>query len=221
MQEQIRGRERTAGAIGVDTGEGAAETSLAVVDELGLIELQAKRTKDTSEIPGWVLAFARQHRVPPEKIMFDQGGGGLEHAWLLRRQGYNVQTVAFGATVSAPIKPRGVVQVVGQRKELAEERYVYKNRRAEMYHMLRLRLQTGFALPKEYVELRRQLAPVPLLYDGEGRIWLPPKTSKTGDEDEDTMMKRIGCSPDESDSLVLAVYGMSVKTTQFKVRAFA
>jgi len=219
---ELEGIKRTALAIGVDTGEGAAETVLAATDQLGLIELQAHKTPDTSEIPGWVLAFARQHGVPPEKIFFDRGGGGYEHACVLRGMGYAVQTVAFGATIAAAVKPRGVVHPVSQRRELVEERYTYKNRRAEMYHLLRLRLKAGFGIPKRYVELRRQLSPVPLWYDEEGRIFLPPKQAKPGDdEDKVTMAKLLGCSPDQSDALVLAVYGMSVKSHTFKVKSFA
>ena len=215
---------RKAKAIGVDTGEGAAETAMAAVDEAGLIELEARRTPDTSEIPGWVLAFARRHDVPPERIMFDSGGGGVEHAWALRRQGYNVQTVPFGSPVAAQLKPRGVVNPLPQRKELVEERYAYINRRAEMYHLLRLRMNPspgpGFAIPARYTELRRQLSPVPLWYDGEGRIYLPPKNLKPGeDEDKVTMTSLLGCSPDQSDALVLAVYGLTAKTHKFNVKS--
>lgn len=217
---ELEGVKRSPAAIGVDTGEGSADTSLAVVDELGLVELESRKTPDTSEIPGWVLAFARKHSVPPQKVMFDRGGGGYEHACTLRKQGYDVRTVAFGSTIVADKKMRGVVSPLKERVSKEEEKYAYKNRRAEMYHMLRLRLQDGFGLPHEYTELRRQLAPVPLWYDEEGRIYLPPKQPKPGDdEDKLTMVKLLGCSPDQSDALVLAVYGMSVKTGGFKVRS--
>lgn len=212
---------RVAKSIGVDTGEGSADTSVAVIDELGLIELESRKTPDTSEIPGWVIAIARKYGVPPDKIMFDRGGGGYEHACTLRRQGYAVVTVAFGETVAAPVKPRGVINPLQQRKELKEEQYIYKNRRAEMYHKASLLAKAGFALPREYYELRRQLAAVPLQYDEEGRIFLPPKQAKPGDEDKDkdTMMKRLGCSPDQSDALVSAVHGMTMKTGGYRVKS--
>lgn len=220
--DELVGVKRVAKAIGVDTGEGSADTSLAVVDELGLIELESRKTPDTSEIPGWVLAFARRHAVPPNRIMFDRGGGGYEHACTMRRMGYDVKTVAFGSTIVPDKKMRGVVTVLKERVDKEEEKYAYKNRRAEMYHMLRLRLRGGFAIPKECVELRRQLAPVPLWYDEEGRIYMPPKQIKPGDdEDKVTMTKLLGCSPDQSDALVLAVYGMSVRAGGFKVKRFA
>ena len=212
------GVERVAKAIGVDTGEGSAETALAAVDELGLIELVSMKTPDTSEIPGWVISFARKHGVPPNKIFFDRGGGGYQHACVLRKQAYDVKTVAFGTPLSPSKKMRGVVSPLKERVVDEEQKYVYKNRRVEMYHMLSLRVIEGFGLPKKYSELRRQLAPVPLWYDEEGRIYLPPKQAKPGDkEDKITMASLLGCSPDQSDALVLAVYGMSVKSSSFKV----
>jgi hypothetical protein len=195
---------------------------VAALDRFGLIELQARKTPDTSEIPGWVLGFMRKHFVPPEKVFFDRGGGGLEHADALRKKGYMVRTVAFGSTITPDKRPRGVVSPLKTRVAQDEERYAYKNRRAEMYHLLRLRLDPasgGFAIPARYTELRRQLAPVPLWYDEEGRIFLPPKQAKPGDEDKDkvTMTKLLGCSPDQSDALVLAVFGMAVKPTGMKL----
>ena len=213
VADELRGRNREAKAIGVDTGEGSAETVLCAVDELGLVELEARRTPDTSEITGWIIAFARKHAVPPEKIMLDRGGGGYEHACVLRKQGYAVRTVPFGQPITPPIKPRGVIQPVAGRVTISEEKYTYKNRRAEMYHRLRLRLKEGYGLPAEYSELRRQLAPIPLWYDEEGRIFLPPKQGKPGDDDDDkpTITKLLGCSPDQSDALVLAIYGMDSK----------
>jgi hypothetical protein len=218
LAEEAKNVRRTAVAMGVDTGEGSAETALCAVDYLGLVALESRRTPDTSVIPGWVLAFAREHGVPADKIMFDQGGGGLEHADQLRRQGYNVKTVAFGSTIAAPVRPRGVINPLAARKELVEERYVYKNRRAEMYHRLRLLLKEGFAISRDHVELRRQLAPVPLWYDREGRIYLPPKSTQPGDDDDMvTMTKLIGCSPDQSDALVLAVHGMTARVHQQRV----
>jgi len=169
-----------------------------------------------------VLALAREYNVPPERIMFDRGGGGYEHACTLRKLGYNVRTIAFGSTLSPDKKMRGVVSPLKERIKEAEVKYVYKNRRAEMYHLLRLQMNPangiGFALSKEYHELRRQLAPVPLRYDEEGRIYLPPKNLKPGDnEDKETMVKLIGCSPDQSDALVLAIYGLLIKDTRTRI----
>jgi hypothetical protein len=219
---EIVGQRREAKAIGVDTGEGSAETSICVVDELGVIELQSRKTPDTSIIPGWVLALAIKYSVPPERISFDAGGGGYEHACVLRKQGYAVRTVPFGTPLVAEKRMRGLVKPLKERVQETEEHYVYKNRRAQMYHLLRLKLDPnngGFAISREYIELRRQLAPIPLRYDGEGRIYLPPKQLKPGDEDgsKETIIKLVGCSPDQADSLVLAVYTMLLKKSRYKV----
>lgn len=226
LSYELRGVKRQAKSIGVDTGEGSAETVLVATDELGIVSLEARQTPDTSDIPGWLLAFMRRWGVPAEKVFIDRGGGGYELACTLRRTGYNVKTVAFGTPLTPDKKPRGVVHPLKERIVQDEERYVYKNRRAEMYHLLRQRLECrtengkvvpvagrGFAISQEYTELRRQLAPVPLWYDDEGRIFLPPKQLRPGDDNPDkiTMIKLVGCSPDQSDALVLAVFGMSTR----------
>ena len=66
----------------------------------------------------------------------------------------------------------------------------------------------GFAIPKKFTELRRQLSMVPRTEDGEGRLKLPPKNKRTANSNEVTMKDLIGRSPDQADSFVLAVYGL-------------
>ena len=157
----------------------------------------------------------KKHRVKPQRVMFDRGGGGKEHADIMRRDGYYVQTVAFG-TPTSPEKKRGVTSLV-KRKEEDEERYVYKNRRAQMYGVLSRLLNPegtslcetkGFGIPVECAEVRKQLSPIPRLLDGEGRLYLPPKRRLNRDSNELTLTEIIGHSPDEADSLALAVYGI-------------
>lgn len=217
LSEALRGHSRRAKAMGIDPAEGGDKTAMCAVDEKGLIELVSRQTPDTSVITGEVIAFGRKHSVPPENWMFDRGGGGKEHADRLRSQGYDVRTVAFGESVT-PDPKRGMVQME-ERIEQREERYVYKNRRAEMYGELSLLLDpaagVGFALPAEYTELRRQLAVMPKLYDEEGRMRMLPKNKRGENSNEKTLTELLGCSPDEADSLVLAVHGMlhpAVKT---------
>jgi hypothetical protein len=230
---KIKDQKRTAKAIGIDTAEGGDETAIAVVDDLGLIYLWAERTPNTAVIPGKVLAVMREYWVPPEKVFFDRGGGGYEHACTLRQQGYNVGTVGFGETVVPPVRRRGLVPQIGVRIGEREERYAYKNRRAEMHGILRgllnprynedgIATRQVFALPMKYTELRRQLAPVPMWYDEEGRIYLPPKQLKADakdNQDKLTINKLLGCSPDQSDALILAVYGMQAAPAKFAVRS--
>jgi hypothetical protein len=114
-----------------------------------------------------------------------------------------------------------------------EERYHFKNRRAEMYGTLRVFLDpslkryvgnkdefTGFGLPAEYIELRRQLSLIPLSYDQEGRLYLLPKYKRSPNSTERTLTEIIGCSPDEADALVLAIHAMQHLTRRIKITAF-
>jgi hypothetical protein len=219
----ISNRERRARAIGIDPGEGDASTVMAAVDEFGLIEMVSKRTPDTSVITGDCIAFMRKYGVPADKVMFDRGGGGKEHADRLRRHGYNVKTVAFGESITLDLHRTGVLRLYDERFAHMEENYVYKNRRAEMYGMLRLLIDPkgtnverhgGFGLPAEYMELRRQLSLIPLTFDSEGRLELLPKNKRgitlIADTNSrvKTLTELIGKSPDEADALVLAVFGM-------------
>lgn len=209
LAASLQGQPRQAKAIGVDPGEGKANTAWAVVDEQGLIHLLSMKTPDTSVIRGQTLALMRTYRVPAKSVLFDRGGGGRQIADDMRRDGYAVQTVAFGEAVS--LEPRRGVRQLREQLEHREESYAYKKRRGQMYGELRLLLDPagkGFAIPAEYVELHRQLAAFPLRYDGEGRLELPPKSRRTPDDTRETLMDMLGCSPDESDALVLAVHGL-------------
>lgn len=204
--------------MGHDSGEGKASSVWVVVDDLGVLYLESMKTPDTSYIPRNTIRLMKEWRVASEDTYLDRGGGGKQHADLLRGQGYNVNTVAFGESASP--KPQLFRRVgQGQYVNQFETRSAYKNRRAEMYGLLSERLdpsrreltgQEVFAIPAIYTELRRQLAPIPKWLDGEGRLFLPPK-QKRPDVDNPTgktMIDLIGCSPDEADALVLAVYGL-------------
>lgn len=211
LAADYHGRPRKALAIGIDPGEGVAESTMAAVDEWGLLDIVSKKTPDTSIIVGEAIAFMTYHKVPPDMVAIDRGGGGKQHADALRAKGYPVRTVGFGEAVT-PDPRRGLARV-GERLEAREERYVYFNRRAEMYGGLRELMDPagprgGFALPAEYAELRRQLAPIPLTFDREGRLRLLPKNRQSPDSKERTLTDLLGCSPDAADALVLAVWAM-------------
>lgn len=213
LHRTLVGLPRRGKAVGVDPGEGVSHTVWTVVDELGIIEQTSIVTPDTSVIVGHTKAIATVWGVPPEGVVFDRGGGGKQVADLMRSQGWNVRTVAFGESPS-PEMHRGMT-LFGEKKERHELTKTYKTRRAEMYGILREKLDpslnpAGFALPPQYAELRRQLALLPLLYDGEGCLYLPPKNGKPG-QTTTSLSAILGRSPDEADSLVLAVYGMSRK----------
>lgn len=219
------GTRRRARAIGIDPAEGGDETSMVAVDEHGVIEVLSRRTPNTADIPREALAFMTRHRVPAHMVFFDRGGGGKQHADQLASRGHDVRTVGFGEAASYVPQERPMWR--GERVEEAETRYAYVNRRAEMYGLLSQLLDpgrdgglgqecdvgvNGFALPPDAV-LRKQLAPVPKLYDAEGRLRLPPKSRKAGTGGkEKTLIELIGHSPDRADALVLATWGMIAAT---------
>ena len=209
---------RRAKAIGVDPAEGGDKTTMAAVDEYGLIEMVSRQTPDTAQITSDVLAFMIKHRVPAEKVCFDRGGGGQQHADRLRQMGHAVRTVAFGEAANIPVHPGTVT--FQEKVEKTEQRYVYANRRAEMYHRLRLLLDPAlevdgprFAIPRTEAELRQQLAPMPLLHGNEGQIRMLPKNKRDPKSKEPTLVELIGHSPDEADALVLAIHGMCTDDT--------
>lgn len=229
-------------ALGIDPGEGMANTAWAVVDDSGLLELISRKTPDTSEIIEQTLSIMRRWQVPPDRTVFDRGGGGKQHADTMRRMktydypnGIRVRTVAFGESIS--LDPKRGLRPIDVRMDAKEDKYTYVNRRAEMYGELRILLdpsatfqdslgkevECSFAIPEHYSDLRLQLAPIPLLYDGEGRMRLPPKNRKSEaatKNGEKTLTEIIGRSPDEADALVLAVHGLLHKTIISVARGF-
>lgn len=229
VHESLRGKgKRTARGIGIDPGEGTANTAMSAVDDEGLFCLESRKTPNTAAIIGESLAFAREHGCPPEQVCFDRGGGGQQIADVLREQGHAVRTVAFGSAVALEVK-RGR-QPLKQRKEIVEERYTYVNRRAAMYHEASLVCDpdlnpTGYGIPgdecgPQYSELRRQLAIMPKLTDREGRYYLPPKNKRDSKDTTVTLTEMLGgSSPDEADSFVVAYYAKTHLVRSFEAGA--
>jgi hypothetical protein len=208
---------RRARAMGIDTAEGGDSTSWTLVDELGIIAKITMKTPDTSVIPGRTIGLMKEFGVRPEDTLFDSGGGGKEHADLLRSQGYPVRSVSFGASPTSADQFALHKKMPDERREAQEDREVYKNRRAEMYGEASKVLRgahpsgigaAGFAIPAEYEELARQLAIIPKCYDAEGRLFLPPKNKPSPNYTGKTLSGLLGCSPDEADSFVLAIFAM-------------
>ena len=221
----LRRAPRKAKGVGVDPGEGEADTALAAVDELGLIELVALKTPDTSVIDDMVVRFCLKHGIEADRCCMDRGGGGKQISDRLAKRGFPCRTVGFGEAVV--LIPKRGLRIVEERIDNSEERYAYVNRRAQMYGELSQLLDPGinpqgWGIEAKHKELRRQLDPIPRWYDGEGRMFLPPKHRKAGtreSEDTVTLDKLIGCSPDEADAVVLAVH--AVLHRQAKARAGA
>lgn len=220
-------RRWPAEAIGVDSAMGGDNTAWAVTDKQGLLWLQGEKTRDTTKVNDITRRLMQQWGVSPDRVVFDAGGGGQVHADYLRREGLSVKTVAFGESVRAEL--RSGLTPLTTRREQREEHYVYRNRRAQLYGLLRQQLDPdlgkAFALPREMLNrprldggpsLRGQLTKVPIWYDSDGRLYLPPKQAKPNSpnpQSQDTLVRRIGCSPDEAEALMLAVYGMTERRT--------
>lgn len=206
---------RKARAMGVDPAEGGDNSCWCIVDDYGIIELISKQTTDTSVIGDLTITLMHKHGLQPNQIWFDRGGGGKEHADYLKRIGIKVNTVGFGERPTDTAKEKRF-KSKQDRKEKEEHQYVYKNKRAEMYGIIRQVINPdlnpeGFGIPSILYELRRQLNPIPLQFDAEGRMYLPPKDKKNKDSKEVTLKELLGCSPDEADSLALALYGLKTK----------
>lgn len=211
-------RDRVAEAIGIDPAEGGDKTAMTAIDRFGIIEQVSKKTPDTSVIVGEAIAFMTKWRCDPKNVCFDRGGGGKQRADDMRKMGYPVRTVGFGESVTPD--PRRGMAPLSRRKDEREEKYAYVNKRAEMFGSIRELIDPalnpdGWGIPAACKDLRFQLAPIPLRYDGEGRLYLLPKNSKT--EDGECLTKLIGRSPDEADSCAIAVHMMTNK--EFKRRA--
>lgn len=215
---------RKAEAIGVDSAEGGDSTVWTVIDRHGIIEQISIATKDTSDIPNRTIGLIKKYGVEPQNVLFDIGGGGKQHADQLRDRDYDVRTIAFGGTPT-PVDAGNGYLVEVDKGEIQETRQEYKNKRAQMYGDLRKLLnpenESGFGIDSKYAELRRQLSPLPLLYDAEGKMMLPPKDKPTENYKGDTIRKILGRSPDEADSTVLAVHGLLYPARQLIVGAIS
>ena len=215
-------KKRIPRAMGVDPAEGGDNTCWTIIDEYGIIKQISKKTPKTDIIPNETLALMFKYKIDAKYVAFDRGGGGKQAADRLRAGGYPVLTVAFNEKVT-PEPKRSKVTVYAERVDQREERYAYFNRRAEMYGTLMELLDPdnscskGFAIPKNLIELRSQLAPIPKVYIEGGILKLPPKTKKEGSK-EPCLIDIIGHSPDEADSLVLAIHALK-QDTKFVVSA--
>lgn len=222
--------KREARGVGVDPAEGGDKTAMCAVDEFGILELTSRKTPDTAVVVGEVFAFARKWNCPPDRVCFDRGGGGKEHADRMREQGWPVMAVGFGTTPQLDLK-RGLYQLK-DRKDVVEERYAYKTLHTQMYHELSQMMELdsatgknlldGFAIPQGevYDELCRQLKVYQKLTDEVGRYYLPPKHKKDSKDQRQTLTDMLGRSPDEADACVLAVHAMRHKSSRVVASVF-
>ena len=196
--DALQQTNRQVEAIGVDVAAGGRDnTCWTLVDGRGVLEQIVMDTPNTMEIVGRTIRLIEEHQVPPSCVAFDAGGGGKQIADRLLEQRYDVCLIGFGETATSS--------------------QAYKNRRAELYGELRELLKPDgekqpFALPPIAYELRQELTVLPLQYDSEGRLYLPPKerrsTHATG---EVSLRQLLGRSPDRADSLALAAWALGIR----------
>lgn len=199
-------------ALGIDCAEGGDDFSMTAANDKTILEQISFKTPDTSVIIPHVKAFGRKHGVNPVNWIFDRGGGGYIHACELRKQGLPVRTLAFNATPSAA-PPKDTPKQVNEKKEDFEEKTVYESMRVELAWELSIACNPfaskgGYGIPKECVELIRQLSVLPRQYGSDGTATLPPKSKKNKDSKEKTLMQMMGRSPDQMDSATLAYWGV-------------
>jgi len=222
--DELIGAKRKARVIGVDVGEGGDDTVACVADHLGVIELEAKKTADTSVIVPWLKGLIHVYGVDARSVFLDLGGGGKEHVDRLRSEGIDVQGVYFAESPRPPKDYWSRVNLPEEMQEGVEESAAFKNRRAQMYWMVRMLIcpTSGdiWGIPAEYTELHRQLSMMPVIYEPpEGKIAMLPKRGRGKTETEDTLIKRIGHSPDEADAVALAAFALGVESYTITVGA--
>jgi hypothetical protein len=137
--DRIAGLPRTGPrSLGVDIGAGGDDSAWAVTDAFGLLALESFKTPDTNMLGGFTLDMMRRWNVPPERTVFDLGGGGQFVAQRLRAGGFNVRATGFGKAPSPEVKRAGVLTGFEERREVKDEAYAYVNRRSEMAWDLRM-----------------------------------------------------------------------------------
>lgn len=192
---EVSHRQRRVEAIGVDVAAGGRDdTCWTLVDRAGVMEQIVMDLSNTMEIVGHTVRLIQEHGISAERVAIDAGGGGKQIADRLHELGYYVRAFNFG--------------------ESADDGQAYKNRRAELYGNLRRVLDPereagSFQLPPQAAELRQELAILPLQYDSEGRMFLPPKEPRPNQAVSAKSLRQIlGRSPDRADSLALAAWAL-------------
>ena len=223
LQARIRQRGRPMGrpfALGVDASEGGGDKSAwCVWGRFGVVEIVAKETPNTTEIAGTTLALMRRYRIKPWYVAFDAGGGGKQIADQLRERGYDeIRDVDFGGRANDSRKYMNCrAELYG---ELREAMQPSLGQRQQIVGRIGRMLSLGAAkwshsklwcasLPPDGAELREDLAVLPLLRDGEGRLRMAPKNRPpraASSRSEKCLRDLLGRSPDQGDAAVLAYF---------------
>ena len=202
--------ERKVEAIGVDVAAGGRDKSAwALIDRFGVLSHFVKDTPDTMEVADITMGLIDDHRLAPSRVAMDVGGGGKGVADYMLRKGVKIKTISFAESPGEPGTKRR------RRYRETDPKQAYRNRRAEMYGELRDRMrptEDSFQLPPDAHELRQELAVLPLQFDQEGKLFLPPKDpSRTSQQaGQVSLFSLLGRSPDRADALVLAVHALKM-----------
>lgn len=200
-------QQRRSVAMGIDVAMGGRDDTVwTVIGHDGIIEQIVLDTPNTMEIPGRTIRLMEQYKIHPGCVAIDLGGGKPIFD-RLAELGHHILGVSFGSAAGTDAKTP---------EEAANLKKAYKNLRAEMYGVLRevldpARNETPFAIPNLAHELRQELAILPLQYDSEGKLYLPPKdrdakSAHSSSGKAKSIREMLGRSPDRADSLVLATY---------------
>lgn len=199
-------------AMGIDVAMGGRDDTVwTIVDEFGVLEQIILDTPNTMEIPGRTINLMKKHGMPAGNVAIDMGGGKPIFD-RLAEQGYHIHGVHFGGAAG---------EGVSDPKKADAAKKAYKNKRAELYGTLRefldpsLRPLNPFVLPDSDHLLRQELAILPIMYDSDSRLVLPPKDRPSGgasggsggSKKVKTIKEMLGGrSPDRADSLALAAW---------------
>lgn len=172
--------------LGVDIARFGSDSNVAILLRgREVAELTSWRGIDTMATVGRIQYLIRKHDVDPRNVHVDVIGVGAGVVDRLRELDVHVDGVGFG---DGP---------AGDWRRVCGPKAQFKNRRAELYWVLRQLLrQKGLVIPRRFGALWEQLTQIRYFVDPRDRIAI---------EKKDDLKERLGRSPDEADALTLAL----------------
>jgi len=193
--------------FGLDVGDSADgdPSCLAAGGEQGLCRLHIRKEKNTMGTVGWVLGVARKKH-------------GID---LTRGENFVcVDADGIGKGVADRLEEEGVKVISHFGESSPEEKQMFKNKRAETWGNLALRLDpegpwghTPWAVPRDELLLEDMTAQEKMQGSDPFRFKLLPKDTRDGTE---SLKKKIGRSPDRGDA---AAYLWAASCAQMAVEA--
>lgn len=164
--------------LGIDVARFGSDETVYTLGVAGRYRIVAvKQGQDLMQTVGLAVSLAKEHRVPWRNVRIDDTGVGGGVTDRLKEQDYDVTPINFGAG--------------------AHDDDRYANVRSEIHMAAREEFRAGtIALDPSDRKLLRDLSTIKYKMTSKGQIQMEPKAD---------MKKRLGNSPDRSDSLVLAL----------------